>query len=224
MTSLQLSTQLPVLKAKRINQLLYCVRLRAMIMPLRYQVLHDLQSFSANPRQPVPEEFQGGTPEQANAFFDGLVQDAHLYHKNFVAMLEQAVAVFNRASIPGELGLDKEKFPFKIWRDHAHSSAGDATEINGTEQGVRISRRKSKNVYHTPSIGEIIRVTEEGPDAKRGKGNHAYFLGFSADHDLRVQPSGHSRPATLPPERIRASRGAAVLVPGPVKTYVGISG
>ena len=120
--------------------------------------------------------------------------------------------------------MDKEKFPFKIWRDHAHSSAGDATEINATEQGVRISRRKSKNVYHTPSIGEIIRVTEEGPDAKRGKGNHAYFLGFSADHDLRVQPSGHSRPATLPPERIRASRGAAVLVPGPVKTYVGISG
>ena len=66
-------------------------------MPLRYQVLHDLQSFSANPRQPVPEEFQGGTPEQANAFFEGLMQDAHLQHKNFVAMLEQAIEVFSFA-------------------------------------------------------------------------------------------------------------------------------
>ena len=55
-------------EAKRINQLLYCVRLRAMIMPLRYQVLHDLQSFSAKPRQPVPQEFQSDTPEEANAF------------------------------------------------------------------------------------------------------------------------------------------------------------
>ena len=84
-------------EAKRINQLLYCVRLRAMIMPLRYQVLHDLQSFSAKPRQPVPQEFQGGTPEQANAFFEDLVQVAHLQHKNFVAMLVRAVEVFSFA-------------------------------------------------------------------------------------------------------------------------------
>ena len=95
MIELQLSTQLPVLKAKRINQLLYCVRLRAMIMPLRYQFLHDVQSFSANPRQPVPQEFQGSTPEQANAFFESLVQEAHLQQKNFVATLERAVEVFN---------------------------------------------------------------------------------------------------------------------------------
>ena len=86
-----------VCKAKRINQLLSCVRLRAMIMPLRFQVLHDLLSFSTNPRQPVPQEFQGGTPEQANAFFEDLVQVAHLQHKNFVAMLERAVEVFSFA-------------------------------------------------------------------------------------------------------------------------------
>ena len=101
MTLLQLRTgfekKLLVCKAKRINQLLYCVRLRAMIMPLRYQVLHDLQSFSTNPRQPVPQEFQGGTPEQANAFFEDLVQVAHLQHKNFVAMLGRAVEVFSFA-------------------------------------------------------------------------------------------------------------------------------
>merc|ERR1719313_2680227 len=48
-------------EAQRINQLLRCVRLRAMIMPLRYQILHDLPSLSAKPRQPVPKEFQGGT-------------------------------------------------------------------------------------------------------------------------------------------------------------------
>ena len=84
-------------EGERINQLLYCVRLRAMIMPLRYQVLHDLQSFSAKPRQPVPQEFQGGTPEQANAFFEDLVQVAYLQHKNFVAMLVRAVEVFSFA-------------------------------------------------------------------------------------------------------------------------------
>ena len=101
MTLLQLRSgfekNMLVRKAKRINQLLYCVRLRAMIMPLRYQVLHDLQSFSINPRQRVPQELQGGTPEQANAFFEDLVQVAHLQHKNFVAMLERAVEVFSLA-------------------------------------------------------------------------------------------------------------------------------
>merc|ERR1719506_2265599 len=210
-------------EAKRINQLLYCVRLRAMIMPLRYQVLHDLQSFSAKPRQPVPQEFQSDMPEEANAFLESLVQVANLQHHNFVAMLKQAVEVFNRASSPGELGLDKKKFPFKIWRDHAHSMAGDAMGISGAEQTLTggTSRKKSKHLHHTPSIGEIVRVAqtgEEGAEAMKGNGSHAYFLGFSADKDLRVQPSGHSWPVTVPAERIRACRGAAVLVPGPVKT------
>ena len=117
--------------------------------------------------------------------------------------------------------MDKEKFAFKIWRDLAHSTAGDATGMNVAEQSRRISRKKSKYVYHKPSIGEIVRVTrtgEGGAEAMKGNGSHAYFLGFSADKDLRVQPSGHSRPVTVPAERIRACRGAAVLVPGPVKT------
>merc|ERR1719281_1872206 len=58
-------------EARRINQLLYCVRLRAMIMPLRYQFLHDLPSVASKPRQPVPPEFKdGSTPEQAEAFFE----------------------------------------------------------------------------------------------------------------------------------------------------------
>ena len=75
----------------------YCVRLRAMIMPLCFQVLHDFLAFTTSTRQPVPQEFQGGTPEQANAFFEDLVQVAHLQHKNFVAMLERAVEVFSFA-------------------------------------------------------------------------------------------------------------------------------
>jgi hypothetical protein len=183
-------------EAKRINQLLSCVRLRAMIMPLRYQVLHDLQSLPGKARQPVPQEFRDGTPDQANAFFEDLVQVAHLQHQNFVAMLARAVEVFNRASSPAELGLDKEKFPYKIWRDHAHSTAGDATGINAAARNVRTSRNSiSKNLYHTstPSIGEIVQIAEAGAEAQKGEGNHAYFLGRSGFNDLRVQPSGHSR-------------------------------
>jgi hypothetical protein len=178
-------------EAKRINQLLYCVRLRAMIMPLRFQVLHDLQSLKANPRQPVPQEFLGGTPEQANAFFDGLVQDAHLHHKNFVAMLEQAVEVFNRASSPGELGLDKEKFPFKIWRDHSHSTAGDAKGIKEAEQSGGTSRRKSKHLYYKPSIGEIVRMTDDGAEARKGR---------------KIQvPASSRRPPPTPHHRVIAT-------------------
>merc|ERR1719379_1222825 len=109
-------------EAKRINQLLYCVRLRAMIMPLRYQALHDLPSVSAKPRQPVPPEFEdGSTPEQAEAFFENLVEVANFHHKNFVDMLERTIEVFNRASSPAELGFDKEVFPFNIWRDNVQS-------------------------------------------------------------------------------------------------------
>ena len=96
-------------EAKRINKLLYCVRLRAMIMPLRYQILHDLPSVSAQPRHPVPVEFQ--SPQQADAYLEHLIKVANDDHKNFVAMLERRVEVFNHASSPGQLGLDKEKFP-----------------------------------------------------------------------------------------------------------------
>merc|ERR1719453_718729 len=44
-------------EANRINQLLFCVRLRAMIMPLRYEVLHTLGEIKSKPRQRVPPAF-----------------------------------------------------------------------------------------------------------------------------------------------------------------------
>ena len=73
--------------------------------------------------------------------------------------------------------MDKEKFPFKIWRDHSYSTAGDAKGNDEAEQSGGTSRRKSKQLY-TPSIGEIVQVTEDGAKAKKGKRSHAYFLGF----------------------------------------------
>ena len=45
-------------EAKRINQLLYCVRLRAMIMPLRYEILQSVEPISSKPRQHVPPYFK----------------------------------------------------------------------------------------------------------------------------------------------------------------------
>jgi hypothetical protein len=197
-------------EAQRINQLLRCVRLRAMIMPLRYQILHDLPSLSAKPRQPVPKEFQGGT--QADAFFEYLVQVANSEHKNFVAMLEKSVEVFNQASSPGELGLDQDIFPFKIWRDGKKQKA-----VHEAEESV-VARMSLKKEFYKPSIGEVVRVTDEGAEISKRNGNHAYFLGFSSNDDLLLQISGRSRPLKLNCDRIRACRGAAVLVPGPVKT------
>merc|ERR1719238_1571773 len=191
-------------EAKRINQLLYCVRLRAMIMPLRYQTLHALLSVSGKPRQPVPQEFEGGTPEEAEAFLEHLLDVANSEHSNFVAMLVHCVDAFNRASTPAELGLDKETFPFKIWRDQV-------------DDGGTKSKVKKKASSYKPSVGEVIYVTEESAGTRKANGSYAYFLGFTADDQLLVQLSGKSQPVRLPPERIRACRGAAVLIPGPVK-------
>merc|ERR1719311_30438 len=193
-----------------------------MIMPLRYQVLHELQSFSAKPRQPVPQEFQGDTPEETNAFLESLVQVAHVQHTNFVTMLKRTLEVFNRVSDPGELGLDKEKFPFKIWRDHVQ-----------VQETAGIGKKKSK--IYKPSVGEIIYVADENAvnrgritwstqkSNKGDQGHYAYFLNFMSDNQLLVQLSGQSRPVIVSPERVRACRGAAVLVAGPVKAKARIN-
>jgi hypothetical protein len=167
----------------------------------------------------VPKEFQDGTPEQADAFLEHLLHVANSEHRNFVTMLERSVQVFNRASRPNELGLDKEQFPFKIWRDQVHAAAGKSkdksTHVKG--ESVRISRKQSMERYHKPSVGEIIYVTEESARSRKAGGNYAYLLNFTADDQMLVQLSGQSSPVTLSPERSRACRGAAVVVPGPVK-------
>ena len=144
-----------------------------------------------------------------------LIGRGALFTKLDINLLVCPEKVFNRVSDPAELGLDKEKFPFKIWRDqvHVHETAGTG--------------KKSK--IYKPSVGEIIYVTEEKAvtrgritwstqkSNKGDQGNYAYFLNFVTDNQLLVQLSGQSRPVIVSPERVRACRGAAVLVAGPVK-------
>ena len=110
-------------------------------------------------------------------------------------MLVSPEKVFNRVSDPAELGLDKEKFPFKIWRDHVH-----VQETAGTG-------KKSK--IYKPSVGEIIYVADENAvnrgritwstqkSNKGDQGHYAYFLNFMSDNQLLVQLSGQSRPVIM---------------------------
>jgi hypothetical protein len=192
-------------EANRINQLLYCVRLRAMIMPLRYEVLHALLEIKPKPppRQHVPKRFLQD-PSAGDAYLEYLLEKANEVHKSFINDLVHIIEAFNRASSPSELGLDGETYPYKIWRETTHHAEG-------------------KKFDRPPSIGEILQVVPEA-NARRmtatlatDDGKPGYFLD-RADDRLLVQLSGESRPMKLPVNQIRRSRGAAVLVPGPVKT------
>ena len=110
-----------------------------------------------------------------------------------------------------------------MWRDVHFSSQGEEKKR---------TRQTNARIYK-PSIGEIVFVADEGADTRKGKWTYpfpypweriAYFLSLSSDGFGNVQLSGSPGPQRVPVDRIRPCRGAAVLVPGPVKTYVGISG
>merc|ERR1719271_1297021 len=98
-----------------------------------------------------------------------------------------------------------------------HEAEESAVRRKSLEESA-VRRKSLKKELYKPSIGEVVRVTDEGAETRKGKGDHAYFLGFSPDDDLLLQLSGRSRPLKLHSDRIRPCRGAAVLVPGPVKT------
>ena len=144
-----------------------------------------------------------------------LIGRGALFTKLDINLLVCPEKVFNRVSDPAELGLDKEKFPFKIWRDHV--------------QGQETAGTGKKSKIYKPSVGEIIYVADENAvnrgritwstqkSNKGDQGHYAYFLNFVTDNQLLVQLSGQSRPVIVSPERVRACRGAAVLVAGPVK-------
>ena len=107
-------------EAKRINQLLYCVRLRAMIMPLRYELLQSVESISSNPRQHVPEAFSN--PNSGDAYLQYLLGKAAEVHTHFVEVLQRIVETFNRAKSPTDLNLDSKRYPYQIWREASHHS------------------------------------------------------------------------------------------------------
>ena len=110
-----------------------------------------------------------------------------------------------------------------MWRDVHFSSQGEEKKTDQTKPTRQRTRQTNVPIYK-PSIGEIVFVADEGADTRKGKGTHAYFLSLSSDGFGNVQLSGSPGPQRVPVDRIRPCRGAAVLVPGPVKTYVGISG
>ena len=125
-----------------------------------------------------------------------LIGRGALFTKLDINLLVCPEKVFNRVSDPGELGLDKEKFPFKIWRDHVQGQ-----ETAGT------GKKKSK--IYKPSVGEIIYVADENAvnrgritwstqkSNKGDQGHYAYFLNFVTDNQLLVQLSGQSRPVIM---------------------------
>ena len=123
-------------------------------------------------------------------------EGCNFLNKLDINLLVSPEKVFNRVSDPAELGLDKEKFPFKIWRDHVQ-----------VQETAGIGKKKSK--IYKPSVGEIIYVTEEKA-ANRGRitwstqkgnkgdqGHYAYFLNVVTNNQLLVQLSGQSRPVIM---------------------------
>jgi hypothetical protein len=182
-----------------------------MIMPLRYEALHSINSITFKARQPVPRSFADAS--SGDAYLEYLLGKGNEIQAAFFAELERLVDKFNRASTPGELNLDTEMFPYQIWREASYHSES-----------------KTKRLERPPSIGEILYVRRTGEEAGEaeetgrrrasvhsGVATYAYFLDFADDRYL-LQLSGEKRPQKLQTDRVKPCRGAAVLVPGPVKS------
>ena len=179
-------------EAKRINQLLYCVRLRAMIMPLRYEILQSVESISSKPRQHVPPYF--ADPNTGDAYLQYLLRKAAEVHTHFVEALQRIVETFNRAKRPSDLNLDSTRYPYQIWREASH--------LEG-------SSHSRKRLDRPPHIGEILYVLPDAADGSRiSVGNYAYFLDF-ADDGVLVQLSGTPKFVVI---RVRARRQILAVV------------
>jgi hypothetical protein len=116
-----------VAEARRINGLMYCARLRCLIMPTRFEVLVQLRSVSGVPRQPVDA--------RASDYLAWLLDEAERLRPSFMKSIEDAVSSFNRATAAADVGVD---LPFDLWRKNVRTgniSLGDVVEMLGRRRG-----------------------------------------------------------------------------------------
>ena len=104
-------------EARRINGLMYCARLRCLIMPLRFDMLVQVESVAGAQRQPLNFE--------TTDYLGWLLDEAKRVRPTFMKQVQAAVSDFSRATTPADVGLD---LPFDLWRKKARSgnfSLGD---------------------------------------------------------------------------------------------------
>jgi hypothetical protein len=189
---------------KRIHRLYYCILLRTMLMPTRFLYLRDVRSISGTPRQPVPERFRAADSND-NEYLLWLHREIAQARVPFLQQMLAAIAKVNHAIWPSELGLEAEEFPFRIWRGASRSIVTMDTEL---------------------SLGQVLelmkgsQLQEKGKKTRKshsGKTNMSFITRIDKADTVEVQPSGGDERMEVKKKSLRQSRGAGVLVPGPLK-------
>jgi hypothetical protein len=165
-----------------------------MLMPTRFLYLRDVPSLPGAARQPVPEEFQAEGSD-GGAYLSWLINEMKAIQEHFAEQMTDAVSQINRARWPSELGLSSSEFPFRIWR--------------GTSRSVI---RMEIKLY----LGQVLENAAANSETKL---EHSYITRIDAvsSDQIEVQLSGMSDRIPVPRGVLKESRGAGVLVPGPLK-------
>jgi len=158
-------------------------------MPLRFDVLVQLESVLRAPRQPVNPE--------ATDYLGWLLDEAAVVRPTFLKRVEAAVSDFNRATKATDVGLD---LPFDLWRNKARSSkfsVGDIVEV--------VERRRSKLAHSFSAF----------PNS-HGRGTYAVVINVNGD-EYHLSVSGEASPRWINRRFFKPCRSAGALIPGPLK-------
>jgi hypothetical protein len=137
----------------------------------------------------------------------------------FAAQIAAAVKTFNRATWPSDVGLSSEEFPFKIWRTASRATMEQSPERLAWTAKPRKEEVKDEALF----LGEIVvKPMAQIGRAPGGKEVNEVELAHSfitavAPLTVEVQTSGFGEAIEMERAQVRRSRGAGILIPGPLK-------
>merc|ERR1719506_3045972 len=203
---------------RRIHRLYYCCLLRCMVMPTRFAYLRDVRSTKGStPRQPIPSHIR---PENNGdiEYLAWLFGEIQPLQDTFSKQISAMVSKLNRAVWPSDVGLSSEQFPYKIWRGEARSKLH---EDEGLYMGAILTQRARVTSAEVSAMEVKERAAAKvralrARILRKAATQHVFVTGMERDV-IEVQASGKLDRQVVDPANLRASRGAGVLIPGPLK-------
>ena len=188
-----------------------------MVMPTRFAYLRDIRSTNVTPRQPIPERFRAKHASDSE-YLAWLVCEIRQVQEQFSKEIQGAVSKLNRAIWPSDVGLSSEQFPYKIWRGEARSKLH---EDEGLYMGEILTQRARVTSAEVSAMELKERAAAKVRSLRarilrKAATQHVFVTGMERDV-IEVQASGKLDRQVVDPANLRASRGAGVLIPGPLK-------
>ena len=144
--------------------------------------------------------------------------------KQFKDEVLAALAKFNQATWPSDVGLSAEEFPFRIWRHVSRFTTEKSMASQKDQRGSfkeiadgmakKMVSRKDGVMFLGEIVGHELALHDRAYRDAQGLLEHG-FITAVVDGSVELQVSGMSERMEVDRAQVRRSRGAGVLIPGP---------